>query len=207
MSIKDLKNNPSYSLLLVLPHDEMAPFISEQFSGKTMAVRGYLALNFLLVAIILLIATFDIRNEAIDIWSVMKYFGAGSILFFIVLVIIHEGLHGLAYKLVGAPKISFGANWRMFYFYAVADRFVIRRKSFIFIALIPFVVISVLVLAAMFVAPIHWKWLLFGILFIHTTACAGDFAMLGFYERYRNAREMLTYDDVSEKRSYFYLKE
>ena len=195
------------SLLLVLPHDEVVPFITDQFNRKTFAIWGYLGLNILLIAIIITVGALDISNEAMSFWGILKYFGIGSILVFTVLVIVHESLHGLAYKLVGAPKISFGANWRMFYFYAMADSFVTNRKSFVFIALLPFLVISILVLSVLPFAAVHWKWLWLGVLFVHTTACAGDFAMLGFYEQYRHAGELLTYDDVSEKRSYFYVRE
>ncbi len=207
MSIKDLHNDPSYSLLLMLHHDEILPFVEKQITSKTVTIRTYLGLNILLLAIILLVATLDIWHGQASFWEVMKFFGLGAILVFIILIPVHEGLHGLAYKLAGAPKISFGANWRMFYFYAVADQFVTNKKSFIFIALLPFAVISILTLSFLFFVPIAMKWVMLGVLFMHTAACAGDFAMLSFYEQNRHVKELLTYDDVAQKRSYFYVRE
>ena len=207
MTIKDLHNDPSYTLLLMLPHDEIMPFVENQIKSKTATIRLYFALNILLAATVLLIATLNIWQNRIGFWEVLEYFGMGSLLVFIVLIPIHEGLHGLAYKITGAPKISFGANWRMFYFYAVADQFVANKKSFIFIALLPFAIISILIVPFLFFVALAIKWILLGVLFMHTAACVGDFAMLSFYEQNRHAKELLTYDDVSQKRSYFYVRE
>ena len=207
MTIKDLHNDPSFTLLLMLPHDEIMPFVENQIKSKTATIRTYFGLNILLAAIIILIATLDIWKDRASLWEVLEYFGLGSLLVFVVLIPVHEGLHGLAYKLTGAPKISFGANWRMFYFYAVADQFVADKKSFIFIALLPFAVISILIIPSLFFVALTMKWILLGVLFMHTAACVGDFAMLSFYEQNRQAKELLTYDDVSQKRSFFYVRE
>lgn len=207
MSIEEVKSNPSYSLLLVLGHDEMIPFIADQFKKKPMVVRLYLGVNILLGILLVAFAALDISEEKIAVEQLILRFFTVPILSFFALVILHESLHGLAYWLVGAQNISFGANWRKCYFYAVADQFVTKRDAFLFVALLPFVVISVLVMAPMPFVDVHWKWSLLGVLFLHTAACSGDFAMLGFYERYRSSSELITFDDVSEKRSYFFVKE
>ena len=207
MTIQSLQNNPSYSLLLVLPHNDILPFISKYLNIKTGIMQFYFGFLVFITIGLLGWAAWDILQSQIGFWRLLKYFALGSLPIFILLIPLHEGLHGLAYLLVGAKKISFGANLKMFYFYAVADRYITQRGSFVFIALLPFIFISLVTIVAMFFVPIHWKWLLIGVLFIHTTACAGDFAMLGFYENYRHAKDLLTYDDVQEKRSYFYVRE
>lgn len=207
MTIEKLHTDPAYSLLLLLPHDDILPFVERQFKSKTLTIRCYLALNILLVLSTLAIAILDIWQGFLGFWTVLKYFGIGSLLVFTILIPVHEGLHGLAYKIVGAPKISFGVNWRMFYFYAVADRFISDRKSFKFIALTPFICISLFAIIAIIFGSIAVKWVSIGVLVFHATACAGDFAMLSFYEEYQDAEELLTYDDVSQRQSYFYLKE
>jgi hypothetical protein len=207
MTIEKLHNDPAYSLLLLLPHDDILPFVERQFKSKTITIRTYLTLNIFLVLFTLVVAILDIGQGNIGFWAVLKYFGIGSLLVFTILIPVHEGLHGLAYKMVGAHKISFGVNWRMFYFYAVADRFISDRKSFKFIALTPFICISLFAIIAIIFGSIAGKWISIGILVLHTTACAGDFAMLSFYEEYQDAEELLTYDDVSQKQSYFYVRE
>lgn len=207
MTIQSLKEDSSYSLLLVLPHDNILPFVSKYLNTKTWIMRFYFGFLILVSIGIIAWAAIDLKNDLIGFWSLLICFSLGAIPVFIPLIPLHEGLHGLAYKIVGAPKISFGANWRMFYFYAVADRFIANRKAFVFIALLPFIVINLSALIPLVYVSVSLKWLLLGVLFIHTTACAGDFAMLGFYESYRKASEVLTYDDVKEKRSYFYVRE
>lgn len=207
MNIDDLRDNPSYTLLLMLPHDNALSFVEKQIRGKTVIVRTYIIFNLLLLTTILLLAALDIWQGHLTFLVLLKYFGIGSILVFTVLIPVHEGLHGLAYKIIGAPEISFGANWRKFYFYAVANRFLVNKKAFLFVALLPFLVISLVVLALLIFATVHLKWALLSIFLLHSAACAGDFAMLGFYEEHRYAKELLTYDDVEQKRSYFYVRE
>ncbi len=207
MTIEKLQNDPSYSLLLMLPHDDILPFVEKQFYSKTVIIRTFLALNVLLLAMAIGLAAFDIWHGRLTFWDILSYLSIGTLIVFTIMIPVHEGLHGLAYKLVGAPTISFGVNWKKFYFFAVADRFIVARKPFTFIALLPFATISLLGLATLAVGSLPVRWIAIGVLLMHTTACAGDFAMLSFYEQYRHARELLTYDDVSQKRSYFYVRE
>jgi hypothetical protein len=41
------------------------------------------------------------------------------------------------------------------------------------------------------------------ILFAHTAMCSGDFGLLNYFEFYKD-KEIVTYDDVENKISYFY---
>ena len=207
MTSTELKNDPSYSLLLMLPHDGIFSFVQEQFSNRTCILKGYIWLNILLMAGMVLLGMAEIWTGKTALFSILKYLGIGTLAVLTVLIPVHEAIHGLAYKLVGAPSVSYGANWEKYYFYAVADRFVVKQKFFTFIALLPFVLISLVSLTAVFFVSIELKWMFLGILFVHTTACAGDFAMLGFYEKHRQYSELLTFDDVKEKRTYFYVRE
>lgn len=207
MTVEKLQNDTSFQLLLMLRHDEILGFVQDEFSSRTWSMRLYILLNFLLLAVIVVFAVLDIRNALIGWDKLLGYFSLGILLVFTLLIPLHEGIHGLAYKLVGAPRVSYGVNWKKFYFYAVADKFVIDRNSFIFIALAPFFVITLLIVAIFFMAFVEMKWVLWGVLFMHTAACAGDFAMVSFYEKYRECEEMVTFDDVKENISFFYVKE
>lgn len=207
MTTDELQKNPAYHLLLMLPHDDLIPFLQEQISGKSRMMATYLLFNVAILLSMAAIAFFDIRAEAIGWNGILKSFGLGTLLVFTIMIAVHEVIHGIAYKMMGAPRVSFGVNWRKFYFYAVADKFIVNRKSFFFIALAPFVVISLLAIGGLFFAGIELKWVLLSVLFVHTGACAGDFAMLAFYEKHRRLGEILTFDDVERKISYFYLKD
>ena len=62
------------------------------------------------------------------------------------LVPIHEYIHALAYKSQGAATTSFDANWKKFYFMAIADKFVASKKEFQIIALAPFITINLILI-------------------------------------------------------------
>lgn len=207
MTSEQLQQDPAYQLMLILPHDNLLPFIQEQLSGKTRIMRGYFLFNILLFISLAVLAYRDVQNGLLSWDDVLKSFGLGTLLVFTVLIVLHEAVHGVAYKMAGAPKVTYGVNWRKFYFYAVAHRFVAGRKAFTVVALAPFVVISVLTILLSIFSPVELKWVLFSVLFMHTGACAGDFAMMGFYEQHRHFADLLTFDDVERKISYFYVKE
>jgi uncharacterized membrane protein YpjA len=80
---------------------------------------------------------------------------------------------------------------------------VIRAGQFRFVALIPYILISIALIILIFYLPGLWKWSLSVLLFVHATMCAGDFAMLNFYYINRH-RKIYTWDDADEKMAYFY---
>lgn len=207
MTTEQLQQDPSYHLLLMLPHDDLLPFLQDQLSGRSNTMRLYIALNVVILLSLVYFAIKDVQSGTYSWDGILGGFGLGIFAVFTVLIAAHEGIHGIAYKLAGAPRVSFGVSWRKFYFYAVADKFVIGRNDFLLVALAPFVVISALAIGGLFIAGDALKWVLLGILFFHTGACAGDFAMLAFYEKNRHLGTILTFDDVEKKLSYFYVKE
>lgn len=121
------------------------------------------------------------------------------------LIPIHELLHGIAYKMVGAPKVSYGVIWKHLAFYALADRFVIGYRQFIMVGLAPYVTIGISMIIGMIFSNTEWLIFFLVILSIHNLLCVGDFALMSFlYEnRYR---ELVTYDDKAEGKTYFYQK-
>lgn len=130
--------------------------------------------------------------------AVFYAFGAA-----LLLIPIHEVIHGIAYKWLGAPKVSYGVVWKKLVFYAQADRFVVGYKQFIIVALAPFVVIGVALLIAMLFANVQWSIFLLTLLSIHNGLCAGDFALMSYFFENRD-KEMVTYDDEAEGKTYFY---
>lgn len=201
-----LQNDPNYELLLVIEHSNLMPFLENYLFSKHRLMRMFWAYNILLFVALVIFAYNDIRNGHIGWTTLLQQFGWGIFLLFTVGIVIHEGIHGLAYKLCGAPKVNFGVNWKRLYFYAIADRFVIDRRQFIFVALAPFVVITLVTIIGILFSDVETRWVLWSVLFFHTNACAGDFAILTFYAQYQTFPNLLTYDDQSDGKSYFYLK-
>lgn len=204
-TIEMLFDKSQFEQLAMLPYNEMVPFVQEQFKDRTNITRLYIVVNIIILIVMIILGAWQVGAERIGAVVLISATFLGFFASLTVLIPIHEAIHAAAYKWAGAPKVSFGSNWKKFYFYAAADRFVADAKSFKIIALAPFIVISTVLIILIFIVPIWWQWLLWGTLLIHTGACAGDFGMLGFYERYKG-KDVFTFDDVTEKKAYF-LKE
>ena len=205
MTVAELQNEEAYEKILVLRHDDILPFVQNVFSEGSLIIRLYIVLNILLFIGMLIFGAWQLYHQLLSFWAQLGFFLLGLTIGLLPLIPVHEGIHGIAYKLVGAPKVSYGGNLKQFYFYAVADFFVVTASNLRFIALAPFFVINGLIILCFFYVGLKIQWFLLGLLLIHTAACSGDFAMLGFYVRYPGEK-IYTYDDVKNKISYFFRK-
>lgn len=128
---------------------------------------------------------------------------AGFIAFPILMIPVHELMHIIPFWLMGARRIRIGADLKQYIFYVTAHRYVFNSCQFRIVALVPFILISLSLVFMVFYLPGLWKWSLSVMLFVHTTMCAGDFALLNFFHLNRQ-RKMYTWDDADEKMAYFY---
>jgi hypothetical protein len=126
-------------------------------------------------------------------------------LFVFLLIPIHEYIHVLAYKSQGALHTSYDSNWKKFYFMALADKFVANKHEFSIVALAPFVVITTMLGLALFWVEGLWSFTIIGTLIMHTAASSGDFGILSYFYFHKD-KDIITYDDVGNKISYFYGK-
>ncbi len=200
----EVLNEPDYILLDKLEHQELIPFIKKYLNKKTYTSFLYYAINLVLFLIAIVFFVLDLQKpDFILLDWVYHYFIGFSIAF--LLVPLHEYIHVLAYQSQGAENTSYDANIKKFNFMALADKFVANRKSFSVVALAPFLVISGLLLAVLPFANHAWALTIWGILFCHAAMCSGDFGLLSYFEFHKD-KEVVTYDDVSNKTSYFYYK-
>ena len=203
MNLTTLQDESKYRLVRAMSIAELKPFVVENIKKKNKYASSYMMLTYvLLFGTIAFIAFFPTENKE-QFKTLLMYFGIGIALSFSLLIILHELIHGMAYKIVGAPKVTYGGNLREFVFYAAANKFVANRTSFFTVALAPFVVITVLSIVTFLVGNVYLKWLAVGVLLGHSTLCGGDFAMLSFFEEHKE-KEMYTYDDMENKIMYFY---
>ena len=134
------------------------------------------------------------------------YLIAAVIFSFTLLVVIHELLHALALKVTGAARVRIGGYFKKFIFYAEADRHVLNRDQFAWVALAPFVVVKLITLAGIIFTlgqPVFYFWIF--VMSVHSLFCAGDIGMLSFFDRFPGSG-IYTFDVKEEKRSYFYRK-
>jgi hypothetical protein len=110
----------------------------------------------------------------------------------------------MAYRILGARKIRFGADMQQLIFYVTADRYPVSGNELFFLALLPFVAINLMsVLIFILVFP---QWILFGsfLLLSHNIMCIGDFAIVNYV--YHIPGKVYTFDRMDERKSYFFVK-
>lgn len=142
-------------------------------------------------------------QRQLPIMQYVDQISLGFALFFFPLLPIHELIHGLVYKYFGAPKVSYKADLKKLIFYAMADNYVVNGKELTAIAIAPFLVINVLLLSLFFVLPERQCWLPYGAMLVHIGGCYGDFALISYFYKNRH-RNIVTYDSLADKKSYFY---
>jgi hypothetical protein len=207
MTYQELISHPDYKELCSVSHGEVKTIILAEITKNNCWARvanmyqitGILA--FILGAFKAFMPFFVYRQ-----WVDLVCLGVGIVFTFSFLILLHELIHALAYRLVGVRNLSFGYNLRKFMFYVEADRQVINHDQFKKVALAPAVVIGALSVAGMIFfynqPPFYFFLTIFS---FHSLFCSGDFGLLCFFEN-RDYQEVLTFDVKDEGRMYFYGK-
>jgi len=208
MTYEKIIQDPDYSIIEILEHSKIKSLILSEFKINRGWSRIAFVYQFIGMIVFSFFLTFTIISDVKDdIESNLIYFGFGTLFSLTILIVIHELIHAVAYRLVGARKLSFGMQIRKFVFYVLSDREVLNYHQFKIVALAPAVVISVLSLTALLIfnqQPVFYFFLpVFG---IHSVFCNGDFGLLCFFQN-RSDHEILTFDVKSEGKTYFYGKE
>jgi len=190
---------PDHRVDFVLNHSDIVPFVRSYFRKRNPVMFGYWTFTIILVTI-LIFALFAVDGSIRQ----LDFFFLGFAFFFL-LIPVHEFIHGIGYRLAGAPKVSYRANWRKLVFYAVADRFFTSRVPFVLLASAPFVLInSMLILIIIAKADSPFSWMAGGALLMHTGGCAGDFAMISYlYEKWKF--KPVVCDDVAKGQTWFFI--
>lgn len=128
----------------------------------------------------------------------------GTSLGYVLLVPVHEGLHALAYRTLGAEDVRVVYRWRSLAAYCVAARSVVGRNGLAWVSVAPFAVLNPILAAAALLTSGVWAVLLAGALLLHVGACGGDFGLLNWLWL-RGRSDTLSYDDLSDGRSYFFV--
>ncbi len=203
-TIQELTDGDRYNLLAMVEQKKVKEFIVGQVMTDKKLIPIYMVYQTLLFLSGLFFLTralvLAFRGSPAYLLVVL-----GTILFsFTLLVVIHELLHGLALLAIGAPRISFGGDLRRFVFYAAADRFVIGRQPFLFVALMPLAVVQLVAVAGIIVWFYHPFLYFFLILMtMHSFFCSGDIALVSVFYRHPGKRVYM-YDVTSERVTYFF---
>jgi len=202
--VEELENDPGYRLILELDFNEMIPFVLDNIRRKSYISFLYAAVNILLFVAAVLWIVIGIAGSQISWLSVFKQSLAGLFTGSILIIPIHELLHGLAYKVLGAKKVEFGADMQQLIFFATADRYPVSGKELYFLAMTPFVLINLAIAVIFLVWFPHLSLYPLFLLLSHNIMCIGDFAMVNYVHHINSM--VYTYDVKENKKSFFYEK-
>ncbi len=191
-----------YVLIDKLGHKELVPFIRSYIKKPTKYSVFYYLSNFIVFG---LVGYFFVQGYNLPNYSFgdrFTHFSYGLAIAFALLPL-HEYIHVLAYKSQGATNTSYDANLKKFYFMALADKFVASKKEFEVVALAPFIIITSLLIVMFFMVNANWMLTISSVLLAHTAMCSGDFGLLSYFE-FNKKKQVVTYDDIENKISYFY---
>jgi len=190
--------HPHREVIAELDYDNLLPFLRPQLCLNLIWGVMYWMVN--LIPLGSIIYYWWVQHISLD--TFLTNVGLGFWMFFVLLPV-HELLHAAVYKIVGAPKVSFGGSWKKFIFYAVADRFMVDRKKFLFVALAPFFIINTGLVILFFTYSYPVNLIFLAAIILHTAGCFGDFALVSFMHRHRH-QNIVTMDEVAEKKTYFF---
>jgi len=201
LQAEDLDDQTKYRQILAIPYTGLVTFILDYIRRKSglMVFFWSACLVFFGIACIVRINI----TGYFPISQILYHSFLGLIIFPVICIPVHELLHIIPYYISGARKIRVGMDLKQFLFYVTAHRHVATPLQFRIVAILPFLIISVAITLLVFLLPVLWKWSLSLFLFVHTTMCAGDFALLNFY-RLNKKKKIYTWDDADLKMAYFY---
>lgn len=202
--VAKLNHEPRFRKILELEFSDMIPFVLANIRKPGIVPWIYMIINITMLIFIVFYTIWGLTNQMLT-WSMVirqSLWGifAGSIL----IILPHELLHGVAYRILGARKIRFGADMKQFIFYVTADQFPITGIELVFLALTPFIVVNAIAGTLLF----NWfpQHMLSGSLLLlsHNIMCIGDFALVSYVSSAK--RPIYTYDEIKKKKSYFFEK-
>jgi hypothetical protein len=200
--VNKLKDDDSYQKIMELNFDDMIPFVMSNIRKPGLFSRIYLVLNILTVIALIL----WLVNGFLEGWlawiTLIKQFIVGVFAGSFLVIPVHELFHGLAYKILGAKKIKFGADLQQLIFYVTADRFPVASRELCFLALLPFAAINAVSLTVAILWVPQLIILLAFFLLAHNIMCIGDFAIVNF--THKEPGKVYSYDEIEQKKSFFY---
>ncbi len=201
LRVEDLDDQSKYRQVQKVPYDELITFVLEYLKRRTGLIVFFWSVCIIFIGLALTVRIniagyFPLKNILIHSFL-------GLIIFPLLIIPIHEFLHIIPFWIVGAKKIRIGMDLRQYIFYVTAHRHVVPARQFSLIGFAPFIIINVCILVLILFLPGLWKWSLSLLLFVHTTMCAGDFALMNYFLLHRK-KKLFTWDDADEKIAYFY---
>ncbi len=200
--VETLRSDPAYQLVNTLGFQDMVPFVITQIKKRGLFSWLYFIVNLVMLALILLSSITGLADQTLTWKKVMVQTISGILAGSLLIIPIHELLHGLAYRILGARKIIFGADLEQMIFFVTANCYPVSGKQVHLLTMTPFIIINLITIAVtVYIFP---GGILFSAFFLlsHNIMCIGDFAISGYVSSI--AGKVYTFDEPEKKISYFY---
>jgi len=138
LKVEDLEDQSRYRELLKIPYDDLLTFVLDYIRR-----RSGLMFFFWTACLVFLGLALTIRINIAGYFplkSILFHSLLGFIIFPIICIPVHEGLHIVSYFFTGARKIRVGMDLKQYMFFVTAHRFITGRKQFRMVALTPFII-------------------------------------------------------------------
>lgn len=215
-SVTELHHSGKYALVESFNVDEMSEFLAREAGfpvikdSRTLKHQSKKGRFWLLVVLSVLIGGYagyyigvsGKNTAAVHLIDILKKAFLSVPFLLLVVLPLHEGIHAAFFRILGARDVGFGYSLKGMMVYAYAHRFVMTLKENAFVAIMPFLIITPLLILMAALFPEWSGFWLFTLLF-HTFGCLGDFILVRYFIRRRHQR-FFTYDDIIQKRSYFF---
>ena len=195
-NLEELQSS-KYVLLEKVRHTEFNTFLDSR-GWKNAFLK--LIYRSILLAFLVLTVTQVIQFEA-SILTKLLFTAIGFIAALLILPL-HELLHMLAYKFFGAPNVRIHLYLSRAYILAKADQFVVGKRELIWIALIPFIIITAGGLLILLITGGIWSITTSALLLFHTSICQADFRIVDYCIDHEG--KVFMYDNLEQETTYFY---
>jgi hypothetical protein len=203
MQPAELHSDSGLEVVGAFSHRDLVPFLLEELSRRTKVLRVYWALGYVYALALVGCLAYASVNGEFSFFRLLAYTLAYSLLALPLLVVVHEGIHALAYWVLGARKLQLGWKWQQAYVYIAAPGFVLDKRGFGLVALAPLLLIAAVLIALLVVLDGPLWWAVLGLLGWHWLSCVGDVGLFSFALQHTS---FYTYDDSSESKTYFFSK-
>ncbi len=182
--------------------DSFKEFINSQLRNRSLSMNLFLCLLSVLPFIIGSIFYFSFsKYSSLESFFIQAGLGFS---FGLLLIPIHELLHGLYLRILGSETTKYEFDFRRFRYGCYSDQFVLSRREYYNFLLAPFMLITFLqIILAIGFAPVSVFFL--SMMLMHSSICTGDFALLNFASFLRG-NEVFVYYDRQSRQTVFLAK-
>lgn len=199
LSIEDLRDPAVAEVLLRLQHDKLTEQLRPYLGQRSWVTIGYAVLGLAVTAGAFGLAWWSAQ----PFWTAIGLVCVGAIAGYALLLPLHEWIHALSYRWMGAERVRIRYDLRRLMAYCVADREIVPAQEFLLVCVAPFFALNSILALAVALGSGKTQLLLIGALWLHIAACSGDLALVQFLWQHRET-PIVTYDDDAVGESYFF---